>query len=126
MNMGLKHSIQSFLSGLDRRHTLMAPLIWLFSISVLAAYMFSRQESCRAYASLLIAIALITAILFWLAFIVLLIRFPEKLQSEAHQIQLKALDIVERQGLAKNLKKACLENAIGKIIAPLLKDDSGR
>jgi hypothetical protein len=44
---------------------------------------------------------------------------------EACQIQLKALEILKEQSQTGNLKRACLENALGKIIAPLLHRDLG-
>lgn len=58
------------------------------------------------------------AVLIPVVFVFVLIRAPEKLQSEGHQIQLKALDIVQEQSRRNNLKRTCLEEAFEKVFAP--------
>lgn len=88
--------------------------------------MFSPQDSLRAYRFWLFLGGALSFGLFLVISVVYSIRSPEKLQSEAYQIQLKALEIVEQQARAKNLKQACLENAIREVIAPLLHQGSER
>ena len=105
MDIGVKAAIQSALDGLSRRHAIMAPLLLGPITCWSAAYVFSFQESLRAFCPLLVVIGAFTAASVVLVFGWLLVRAPEKLQSESHQIRLKALEILSEQGRTKNLNK---------------------
>jgi hypothetical protein len=123
MNLGLKTLIQAILRDFGSRHTLMAPPILAAIVLLLTAYLFSFQQSLRGFCPLLIYTGTLAAASVLVAFVAFSILAPERLQSEAHQVQLKALEILKAQSHTGNLKRACLENALAKIMAPLLHRD---
>jgi hypothetical protein len=123
MNTGVKAVVQSILSGVGRRSSFMALPVWTSIVWLAAAYIFGREDSMRPLCPWLVAVAALNALMIPLAFLVFLFRAPERLQSEAHQVQLKALQILKEQCHNGNVRPACLEKAIETVIAPLLRRD---
>ena len=118
MHAGLKMVVQALSQSRGRGGVIIAPLVRVTAACWGAAGCFSLQQSLRVYCPWLVFGGLAIACLAAAMFVVLAIRAPGKLQSEDHEVRLKALELLKEQSRVRNLKPACLENAFDKLFSP--------
>jgi hypothetical protein len=118
MQAGLKLVVQALSQSRGRGGSIIAPLVVLAALCLGAAAYGSSQPSWRVFSPWLVGFGLAFACLAAGMVVVLVFRAPEKLQSEDHELRLKALELLKEQSRARNLKPACLENAFDKLFSP--------
>jgi hypothetical protein len=68
------------------------------------------------YRSFCLYVAVVFATLYAGVFIFLVVRKPEQLQSEAHQLRLRALDIVSEKSRAVRLRPSPIADVLEKVL----------